>query len=178
MQNLLTTLDMHFKQAIIQFQLSFRTFDFQFDIPFKHSFILFKHSIRIFNPNIQFEHSIRIFNIQFKDSIQRFNSNIRLFNSNIQFEHSIRTFHPNIQSKHSHIVLEVTRPTSGRSAVERRERECTSKMRLTCLHDSYGSCYVIKRNFSRAEPLVMLSYIIYCDAGPGCLIKAACNYSM
>ena len=86
MKNPLTTLDMHFKQAIIQFQLSFRTF-VQFDFQFKHSFILLEHSVRIFNPNIQFEHSIR--------KKITFNSKIQFKHSIIQFEHSIPTFNPN-----------------------------------------------------------------------------------
>ena len=37
--------DMHFKQAVIQFQLLFWTFDFRFDIPFKHSIIQLQHSM-------------------------------------------------------------------------------------------------------------------------------------
>ena len=55
-----------------------------------------EHSIRTFNPNIQSEHLIRTFNpnIQFEHSIQT-------FNSNSQSKHSIRTFNPNIQFEHS-----------------------------------------------------------------------------
>ena len=38
-------LDIHFKRAFIQFLLLFRTFDFQFDIEFKHSIIQLHHSM-------------------------------------------------------------------------------------------------------------------------------------
>lgn len=93
-----------------QFQLSFRTFDFQFDNPFKHSIIQSELSIRIFNPNIQFEYSIQTFdysiqtfnsNVQSKHSIPTFNLNIQFKHSIIQFEHSIQTFDSNVEKPFS-----------------------------------------------------------------------------
>ena len=71
---------MHFKQAVIQFQLSFRTFDFQLDISFKHSIVQLEHSIQTFSSNIRFDNST--FN-------SRFNSN---WHSITQFENSKPTF--------------------------------------------------------------------------------------
>ena len=88
----------------------------------------FHSDIRLFNSNIQFEHSIRKlgFNIRFKHSIQTFNPNIqfehsiRTFNPNIQFEHSIRTFNSNIQIQTHRSQLGSADKHAGRSAVQSR----------------------------------------------------------
>ena len=86
----------YFKPNIPSFDSHMHFLNSNMQIPFKHSIIQSEHLIRIFNPNIQFEHSIQTFdsNIQSKHSI-------RTFNANIQFEHSMQTFNSNIQCKNS-----------------------------------------------------------------------------